>query len=383
MGDLRIVPISSAEDRLKLITFPWKVYRDDSYWVPPLISERKAFIDPEKSPFFEHARVQFFLAQREGEVVGTIAAFTNTLYNEFHATNVGWFGFFEVLEDREAAEALLGAATDWARAAGHTALLGPAQFSTNDEVGLLVDGFDDRPRILMTYNPRYYVDFIEGAGFHKAQDLLAYTTNLEKMRASGGIPPKLLRVVAKLQERGRLTVRSVRMKEFRAEVEKVKVIYNQSWARNWGFVPMTDLEIDRLAEQLKPMIDPELIAVVEVDGRMVGFGLTLPDLNGPLHRAYPRPGVPEWWTLIKFFWHWKIRKDVPWMRAFALGVMPDYRGKGVDALMYLYTLNVALRKGYHAVEMSWLLESNDMVLRSAELLGGERYKTYRVFEKSL
>lgn len=383
MGSVRILPVTTESDRMQLITFPWKVYRNDPYWVPPLISERKDFIDPAKSPFYEHGRVQFYRAERDGETVGTIAAFTNDLYNEFQGTNVGWFGFFEVLEDRQAAEALLAAAADWARAAGHTALLGPAQFSTNDEVGLLVDGFDDRPRILMTYNPRYYVDFIEGAGFHKAMDLLAYTTNLEKMKDGGGIPPKLTRVVAKLQERGRLSVRSVSLKHFRAEVENVKEIYNRSWARNWGFVPMTDAEIDRMAEQMKPLIDPDLVAVVEVDGRMVGFGLTLPDLNGPLHSAYPRPGIPEWWTLIKFFWYWKVRRQVPWMRAFALGVMPEYRGKGVDALMYLYTLEKALRKGYKAVEMSWLLESNEMVLRSAEMLGGIRYKTHRVYEKLL
>jgi GNAT superfamily N-acetyltransferase len=186
-----------------------------------------------------------------------------------------------------------------------------------------------------------------------------------------------------MKRRKRFTVRSVNMQDFDNEVAKVKVIYNRSWARNWGFVPMTDLEIDRMRDQLKPLIDPDLVAVAEADGQMVGFGLTLPDLNAPLHKAYPRPGEPEWFTMIKLLWHWKVRRQAKWIRAFALGVLPEYRGTGVDAMMYFHTLEVALAKGYRAAEMSWLLESNDMVLRSAEMLGGHCYKTYRVYERAL
>ncbi len=382
-GTLRITPVESERDRMALITFPWKVYRQDRYWVPPLISERKSFLDPKRNPFFQHAQVQLFLARRGDEVVGTIGAFTNRLYNEFQEKNVGWFGFFEVLPDAEAAAGLLEAAQAWARRAGHDSLLGPAQFSTNDEVGLLVDGFEDRPRILMTYNPPYYMDFLEAAGFHKAMDLLAYAADLDQLRASGGIPPKVRRVVEKVKARGQFHVRSMQMGEFDEEVERVKRIYNQSWVRNWGFVPMTDAEIARMGEQLKEILDPDLVAMVEVDGRVVGFGLTLPDLNEPLRRAYPRPGWPEPLTLLKMLWYWKVRRQVKWIRAFALGVLPDYRGTGVDALLYFHTLERALSKGYRGVEMSWLLESNDMVLRSAELFGGRCYKTYRVYEKRL
>jgi GNAT superfamily N-acetyltransferase len=381
--ELRVVPVASEAERLALLTFPWRVYRHDPYWVPPLLSERKAFTDPKHNPFFEHARVQFFLARRGDEIVGTIAAFTNNLYNEFQGTNVGWFGFFEVLPDPEAAAALLRTAEDWARQAGHTALLGPAQFSTNDEIGLLVDGFDDRPRILMTYNPRAYVSYVEAAGFHKAMDLLAYTTNLVEIEARGGIPPKLLRVVQKVKARGQFRLRRLRMSEFGRELEVVKAIYNRSWDRNWGFVPMTEAEITRMAAQLKPLLDPDLVWAAEVDGEVVGFALNLPDLNDPLHKAYPRPGKPEWLTLLQLLWHWKVRREVKWIRAIALGVLPEYRGTGVDALLYLHTAEQAVKKGYRSVEMSWLLESNEMVLRSAEMLGGRRYKTYRVYEKAV
>jgi len=383
MRDVQVSPVEKESERMAFLTFPWKVYRGDRYWVPPLLSERKAFTDPDQNPFYQHAQVQLFLARRGDEVVGTIAAFTNHLFNQFHEANVGWFGFFEVLEDPEAAQALLAEAVAWARRAGHRSILGPAQFSTNDEIGLLVDGFDDVPRILMTYNPQRYLGYMDAAGFHKAMDLLAYTTNIDEMYVKGGPPDKLLRVIEMMKKRKRFTVRTVNMKRFDEEVEQVKVIYNQSWARNWGFVPMTDAEIDRLGEQLKPIIDPDLVTVAEADGRVVGFGLTLPDLNGPLHMAYPRPNVPEWFTFAKLLWHWKVRRQVSWIRAFALGVLPEYRGTGVDAMMYFHTLERAMRKGYHSVEMSWLLESNDMVLRSAEMLGGHRYKTYRVYEKTL
>jgi GNAT superfamily N-acetyltransferase len=383
LRELGITPVVTEAERLALLEFPWKVYRGDPYWVPPLLSERKAFTDPKQSPFFEHARVQFYLARRGDEIVGTIAAFTNDLYNEFHQANVGWFGFFEVLQDPEAAAGLLATAQGWARQAGHKTLLGPAQFSTNDEIGLLVDGFDDAPRILMTYNPRYYVEYIEAAGFHKAMDLLAYAASFDEIRAHGGLSPKLKRVVEKVKARGRFRVRPVHMWEFGKELERVKAVYNQSWERNWGFVPMTDAEIERMAAQLKPLIDPDLVSAVEVDGQVIGFGLTLPDLNQPLHKAYPRPGKPEWLTLLQLLWHWRIRRQVKWIRAVALGVVPQYRGKGVDALLYLYAAERAMRKGYAGAEMSWLLESNDMVLRSAEMLGGRCYKTYRVYEKQL
>jgi GNAT superfamily N-acetyltransferase len=378
MAHLHVDPVETEDDRLAVITFPWKVYRGDPNWVPPLISERKAFTDPKHNPFFQHARVQFFLARRGDEIVGTVGAFTNDLYNEIHGSNVGWFGFFEVLQDREASQALLDAATGWSRDVGHVSVLGPAQFSTNDEIGLLIDGFDDPPRILMTYNPRYYPEYLESAGFRKAMDLLAYRADLDQI-----VTEKARRVIDKLKSRRNFRVRSIQMKNFDEEVERVKVIYNRSWERNWGFVPMTDAEVDLMGEQLKQLLDPALVAIAEDDGEAVGFGLTLPDLSEPLRLAYPRPGVPETWTMVKLLWHWKVRRQVRWIRAFALGVLPEYRGTGVDAMLYMHTAEQALRKGYKAVEMSWLLESNEMVLRSAEFLGGSRYKTYRVYEKPL
>lgn len=379
MSDLRISPVRSDQEMKEFIHFPWAVYRDDPYWVPPLLSERKEFHDPKRNPFFEHATVEYFIARRGSEPVGTIAAFTNDAYNEFQGVNKGFFGFFEVLDDAEAARALLDAAVAWVRDAGHDTILGPEMYTTNDEVGLLIEGFDDAPRVLMTYNPRRYMGYLEEAGFTKAMDLLAWYTSLKELAEDA--PPKLLRVVDKVQKRRNLTVRNIRMKEFDEEVARFKVVYNSSWERNWGFVPLNDAEINYMAANLKQILDPDLMFMVEYEGEVVGASLTLPDLNAPLRLAYPRPGTPEVLTMLKLLWHWKLRPKAEWIRGWALGVLPEFRGLGIDAMMYLATARKAYEKGYKWVEMSWTLETNEMVNRSVKLLGGKLYKKHRLYEK--
>ncbi len=379
MRDVTVRAMRTPDEREAFITFAWKVYKGNPYWVPPLINERKHFLDPEHNPFFEHAEAEYFMAFRGEEPVGTIAAFTNRAYNEFQDVNVGFFGFFEVLDDREAAHVLLQTAEDWVRKAGHEAIMGPAQFSTNDEAFLLIDGFDDSPRALMTYNPPYYQDFIESAGFPKVMDVWAYSISVPEFIQR--MPDKLERVVAKVKERGRFHIRPVRLKDWDEEVARVKKIYHGSWERNWGFVPFTDTEFDQFTVNLKPLLDPDLALIVEVDGEAVGFSHSIPDLNQPLLKAYPRKGIPEPITMLKLLWHWKVRKAVDWLRVVALGVLPQYRAKGVDAMMYLETAKRAAPKGYRWAEMSWILENNMMMNRSIQMLGGEVYKTYRMYEK--
>ena len=381
MHEVQIRSMKTASEREAFITFAWQVYKDNPYWVPPPIAERKHFLDSTKNPFFEHSKAEYFMAFRDDEPVGTIAAFTNSAYNEFQGVNVGFFGFFEVLEDRDAAHALLQTAEEWARKAGHDAIMGPAQFSTNDEAFLLIDGFNDPPRALMTYNPPYYQGFIESAGYPKAMDVWAYSVDVSEFIQN--MPEKLERVVEKVRQKGKFHIRPVRMKEFDLEVEHIKRIYNKSWERNWGFVPMTDAEIDQFAASLKPIIDPDLVLMVEVDGEVVGFSLSIPDLNQPLRLAYPRPGLPEPLMMLKLLWHWKVRRRVDWLRVVALGVLPEFRARGVDAMMYLETAKRAAPKGYRWAEMSWILENNEMMNRSIRMLGGEVYKTYRMYEKKL
>ncbi len=382
-GKLEIQPVQTPQERLAYIHFQWEVYKDDPLWVPPLISERVAFLDKERHPFHRHSEVELFMARRNGQPVGTIAAILNNRHNEFHGERVGFFGLFEVLPDREAAEALLETACTWARERGLTAIRGPANFSTNEEVGLLVDGWDGPPVIMMTYNPRYYVDFIEGAGFHKAMDLLAYIVDLTPFGRRGeNLPPKLLRVARKVQQRGGFTVRKIDMRHFDEEVVRFKNIYNSAWEKNWGFVPLTDAEIDHLAASLKQILDPNILWFAEKDGEAIGAMVPLPDLNQALIRAYPRPGVPEWWTMAKLLWHWKVGRCVDTMRGFAGGVLEQYRGRGVEALLFVKLAEAALPR-YNRCEISWVLENNIMMRRTAEMLGAHVYRTYRIYEKEL
>jgi GNAT superfamily N-acetyltransferase len=379
---LTIEQARTAEERMEFIRLPWKVYRGDPYWVPPLVSERVEFLDPERHPFYEHADVALFLARRGGEVVGTIAALVNHRHNEYWGERVGFLGLFEVIQDREVAEALLETACNWVREQGMTSIRGPANFSTNEELGLLVEGWDGPPVIMMTYNPRYYVDFIEGAGFVKVMDLLAYLADLEPFRRDG-LPERTLRITEKVKERRGIRARRIDMRRFDEEVERVKRLYNSAWSKNWGFVPFTDREIEHLAAQLKQILDPDLCCFIEKDGEPVGFALVLPDLNRPLLRAYPHPDTPEWWTMLKLLWHWKVRRSVDTARAYAGGIIEPHRGVGADAVMVTEVAQALLRKGYRYCEISWILENNLMMRRMAEAYGGRVYRTYRLYEKSL
>jgi GNAT superfamily N-acetyltransferase len=381
MNSLIIKSVETAEDRKALLSFPWTVYKDDPFWVPPIFSERMHFTDPEKNPFFQHAEVQFYMALRGGKIVGTIAVFTNQLHNEYQNENIAFFGFFEVLEDYEAAEQLFKTAEAWAKERGHTALRGPAQWSTNDECGLLVDGFDDSPRILMTYNPSYYVDYIERLGYRYARDLWAYKLGVKEFMNITG--ERLDKLTTRILERKNITIYNLDMKKYDEEVNKIKLLYNNAWSKNWGFIPMTDPEFDQLADELRSIIDPDLVFIAEKDGKTVGFSLTLPDLNEPLRLAYPKPTTPEWWTMIKLVWHWKIRRKVSWIRVFALGVIPEYRNLGIDALFYYKSARAALNKGMKMGEMSWILDNNDLMNSPIIAMGGEVYKTYRYYEKDL
>jgi hypothetical protein len=327
--------------------------------------------------------MQLFMARRDGKPVGTIAGIINHRHNEVHQEQVGFFGFFEVLQDREAAEALLETACDWVREKGMTAIRGPENPSQNEEVGLLVDGWNGPPVIMMTYNPRYYVDFIEGAGFYKAMDLLAYMVDIYKFGPNcEHLPPKLVRVAKKIQQRGGFTVRQVNMRDFEQEVLRVKKIYNAAWQKNWGFVSMTDAEIDHLAAALKQMVDPKLIWIAEKDGETIGMLLNLPDLNQPLLKAYPRPGVPEWWSMAKFAWNWKVRRGVTTLRGLVGGILEERRGLGVMTVLMVEAAKAALPQ-YRQCELSWILETNTPTRQLCELLGGYVYRTYRVYEKML
>ena len=376
--NFRIKKVEDEQDLMEFIKFPWRVYRDDPYWVPPLISERKDFLDPQKNPFFEHSEVELFLAQRNGETIGTVAAIINDNHNAFHEEKAGFFGLFEVIEDYAVADGLLTTARDWVKAKGMDVIRGPMNMSINDECGLLVDGFDSSPVVMMTYNPRYYVNLIERFGFVKAKDLYAYIVSTDIFNSKiENIPSKFLRVAEIAQKRAGVRVRKINMKDFDAEVEKAKVVYNSAWEKNWGAVPMTDAEFDHLAHGLKQFLDPDLLLLAEVDDRPVGIFVGLPDVNQPLLHVNGRL-FPFGW--IKYLWY---RRKIDILRGLIMGVIAEYRERGVDALMYVEAAKEAFRKGYKRCEMSWILEDNVMMNRIIQRIGGEVYKTYRIYEMGL
>ncbi|MGH2537752.1 MAG: GNAT family N-acetyltransferase [Candidatus Promineifilaceae bacterium] len=378
---VEIERVESDRQLREFIRVPWRVYAQDPNWVPWLYFERLEFFNRDKNPFFRHAEADYFIARRDGQAVGVICALINGRHNEFHQENVAHFGVFEVLDDPEAAAALLAAACDWGREREASHILGPMNLSTNDECGTLIEGFDRPPVVLTTYNPRYYLEFFEQAGFSKAMDLLAWNNDLVERAKPGGLPDQLIRVVGKVKQRYGLNIRSINLKEWDHEVEHIKRIYNSAWERNWGFVPMTDAEIEHLASGLRPIIDPEIVFLVEKDGQAVGFALSVPDVNEVLHKLRPGPSLPA--SYIAAGRMILNRRKPKRIRVLALGVLPEFRNKGVDALMYFETAQRAVPRGYTWAEASWILETNDAMNRPIELLGSEVYKRYRIYQKAL
>jgi len=359
----------------EFIKFPYQFYKNDRNWVPPLISERKKFFNAAKNPFFQHARVRYFMAYSGGKPVGRVAGILNEAHNQFHNEKVYFFGFFEAENDLEIASAMMKKVEEAGRGEKQEFLRGPANFSTNDEVGFLLEGFDSPPVVMMPYNPSYYNEMMENLGFYKAKDLNAYLTDEENRP-----PERMVRVARKLKEKENVVVRNLRIKHFDDEVKIVKEIYNQAWEKNWGFVPMTDAEFEYAARQMKPIVDPHMVFIAEADGKPVGFALALPDINQVLIKLKGRL-FPFGFT--KLFWHTKVKRTINTVRNITMGVIPEYRKRGIDNIFHTETYFVGVKRGYTVGEMSWILEDNYLMNRIAEIWGARLYKKYRIWEKKL
>ncbi len=378
---IEIVECKTKAERRQLIDFQWEIYKGNEYWVPPLISEREAFYDRNKNPFFEHSDVALFLAKRSGKVIGTIAAIHNRNHNKAHNDSVGFFGCFETFNDQAVANALLDTARHWLKGRGLTAMRGPATFNSNDDgYGLLIEGFDSEPQIMMSYNTPYYQGLLEAYGMHKAMDLYAWWTATERAKEliMGG---RFERVAQMAMKRNKFTIRTADMSKFDEEVERIKKIYNKAWLANWGFVPMSEKEIDHLGENLKQVVDTDMVFIAEHDGEPIGVSISLPNLNRPLRKAYPNPKTLELWTLLKFLWY--RRTMVNSLRLIILGVLPEYRMAGVDTAMIYKTLQVAIKKNLIGGECSWILETNDAMNRVIQYAEPTLYKKYRMYEMAI
>ena len=355
----------------EFIGLPYRLHARDPLWTPPLRMDVRAMLSRAKNPFFEHAAAEYILARRDGRVVGRIAAIRNHLHNDIHRDQVGFFGFFECEDDPQAAAALFDAAAAWLRAQGLDTMRGPANFSVNDELGLLVDGFDTPPVLMMPHNPPRYVALMEGAGFTKAKDLIVF------QRQATELPQRLLDGAALLERRLGIRTRSLDMKRFDDEVALVKKLYNAAWEKNWGYVPMTDHEIDHLALQLKQIVVPELVVFAEREGQAIGFAVALPDLNVALRRNRSGRLFPG---ILKVLW---AARTIRRTRIAMLGALPEWQGRGVDVLLYKRIWETARQKGYDWGEAGWILEDNHAMVNGLVRMGFEPYKTYRVYDRPL
>ncbi len=374
-ADLRIEPANARGEIEQYVKFPFELYRGFPHWVPPLLMERRDFLNPRKNPVYEYAEIQPFIARRGRDVVGTITAIKNRRFGDFHPAerHVGFFGLYECRQDAEASAALLGAAGDWLRERAVTVMRGPTNFTTNDVLGLLVEGFDDDPSILMPYNPPYYADQFSTFGLRKVKDLYALEVTAERYTG------QLERLSSALLARGRATVRPVDLSRWHEELEFVRRCYNEAWVKNWGFVPWTDRELAALAKELKPLIDPRLAFVGEVDGQPAAISIAVPDAHEALKLARGRL-FPL--GLLKVIWRIKVA-GCRRMRVLALGVLPKYRRLGLDALLIQRTIASGLSLGYRRAELGWILEDNEAMLRPLEHIAAERTKVYRVYDRAL
>ena len=366
---LRIEPVRDAKDLHAFVTFPWALYRNDPAWVPPLIGETKKLFRPDDNPFFAHGEIEPYLARIDDRVVGRIAAIRNRIHEEFHEERAGFFGFFECEDNVEVAMGLISTVRAFLRARKLEGMLGPVNPSTNDECGLLVDGFQHPPMIMMSHALPYYGPLLERCGLTKAKDLYAYYLE-------GNQPPeKLTQAAAMVAKRlPDVRLRPIDKKRLDQEVDVFKTIYNQSWEKNWGFVPMTEAEIEHMAKQLKQVLDPALVRIAEKDGKPVAIALGLPDVNVAVKHANGRL-FPV--GLLKILWH---ARHIKRMRLLALGVLPEFRKTGIDVLLYHSIFKDGTAKGYGAGEFSWILEDNVAIQRPIERIGARHYKTYRIYQ---
>ncbi|UCD17218.1 MAG: N-acetyltransferase [Candidatus Zixiibacteriota bacterium] len=373
--DIEIIEVSSPKLLEKFITLPFKLYAGDPNWVPPLISERRQFFNRKKNPFYRAAKTRLFLARRGNNFVGRIATCINFNHIEFHGEQVGFFGFFDSLDDYDVASKLLKVAMITLKSEGMEKMRGPANFSTNHEIGFLIEGFDSPPVVMMTYNRPYLPKLAERFGLKKVMDLHAYLITDETP-----IAERQHNLVEKIKERYKIEIRTLDLSRFDEEIDLISRLYNQAWEHNWGFVPMPKEEFEYTGRQLRDIVDPSLVLIASVDGEPAGFSLALPDINKVLiglnGRLFP-------FGLVRLLWDTRIKKKIDGIRLVTMGVIPKYQKRGIDSIFYVDTYLRGVSRGYKWAELSWILENNVLMNRAAESMGARLYKKYRLVEMPL
>lgn len=370
MHGVRIV--ESVSDERAFLNFPYNLYAGHPVWVPPLRLMQKDILSQKKNPFYKHADMALFLAEVDGKPAGRIAAIQNHPFNQHTGEKAGFFGFFDCVNNQQTANLLFKVAGDWLRERGAEVIYGPVSPNMMGEIGTLIEGFDKTPMFLMPYNSPYYDDLITGAGFQKHVDLLAYGLTKDATELSRAEKAETL----VLRRYPTLKVRKVNLKKWKEEITVIGDIFNKAWARNWGFAPFTDEEFEFLVGDMRYILEQDLALVVEDEGRPVAFSVALPDINLVLKKVGNGKLLPlGWYKLLTGM------KKLRVMRLLLMGIIPEYQGKGVDALMNLHSIRNGLALGYEEAEFSWLLETNTSVINLAERFGAKLTKRYRVYKK--
>jgi ribosomal protein S18 acetylase RimI-like enzyme len=370
-------PVRGRRELIEFIRVPFDLHGEGTPWVPPLISERRRFLDRSKNPFFGHAEAEYFLARRDGRPVGRVTAQVDRRWDEYQGGNDGWFGFFEAEDDVETVTALLDAAAGWLSERGRERMLGPADFTTNDECGLLVEGFELAPLILQPWHPPHYRDHVEAWGLTKTMDLLMWRLWLGELEQGDQFHEFIEEAARKAEAEHGVRVRNMRKSDLEAEIARFMEVYNEAWGPNWGFVPITEEEVAFQARNLKPILMEEWAMIAERDGEVVGAALTLPDINQVLAKMRGRLLPAGWWHFLTG------RRRIDAVRVFALGVRPQYQHLGVAAALYVRHRETAERMPQKGGETGWILETNEAMNRAMEGMGGEVVKRYRIYERGL
>ena len=377
-GTITIRPVQSRADRRAFVDFAWQVYRDDPHWVPPLKDEVHGLIDPRRNPWFGHARACFWLAERGGTTVGRISAQVDQLVQEHMEPGTGQWGMFEAL-DGEAAAALIGTAEEWLREQGMTRTLGPISISIWDEPGLLVQGFDQPPTVMMGHHRPEYAGWIEAAGYEKAKDLFTYELDIRI-----DMIPVIDRLINSGEANPRIKVRTVDTSRFDEEAAIILNLLNDAWSENWGFVPLTEAEIAYAAKKLKPIIYEDLVRIAEYEGVPVAFMITIPDINELIRDLDGRLFPFGWAKLL-----WRLRRPrVGRLRVPLLGVARKLQGSRLAGqlafMMIEHTRRVAVAKyGVTHGEFGWVLEDYQGMMSIAQLPGADINHIYRIYGKTL
>jgi len=368
-----ITLVTTRSERKSFLQFPYHHYRHDKHWVPPLLMEQKKLIDTDKNPFYNNAEIDLFLAEQNGEICGRIAAIVDHRYNEYHNSNTGFFGFFESINDDSITRLLFRVVADWMRDRGLTTVIGPANPSMMDTIGVLVDGFEYPPSFLMPYNKPYYHDLLTSAGMEKEMDMYAFNTNQQTVARD-----RMNRAVEIIRRRNpEISIRDINLKQIDKEVQIVRRIFNKAWSGNWGFIPLTEEELAATAKDFKIILDSNLAYIAEVGTEPIAFSISIPDLNQALKHT---DGTLFPTGIFKLLWH---RRHIDRLRTALMGVLPEYQGKGIDALFHKRTIEKGTKKGYQSAELSWVLETNTNMIRVAERIGAKIEKTYRMYRMDL